>query len=580
MDYSDSESYESDSYEAATQHHGQANNNNTMGYDYHNYDYEGSGMMSTGNSQSYHPYHSSDEDEDNDDGDNSSDGRSAGSASSQDGFSSNEEDNDDDDDDDDPSTAMAAPVQPRGKTFRPPVGAGDGNSSSSEEEEDHAMAPPNSHTTTTATTTPAPMINPNPGPPRGKELRLIINKAANTNKTATRAKSRANNGNAIKKVAAKATTTKKRKTPPAAANNDSDSGSDDDDDACIATIVGGSDAEEVSAVATNISSSSSTKKIKANDGTAVKKTAPKKKVVKKGGSAAPSSKSKSPATKSSSPGSSNQYRMPVISAEKAAAAHKARTALQEAVSTLPYAVADSHTIRSFGRIKPEYNTAPLDAQYSSPHAIYPVGFSCDRFEFSPVHGRVIKMRCDILDGSSLREYREGRTKKSKSSGKTKADKSSEPLLVDESNSSEYGNDLGDGPVFRVTWGEGVEEEKHLEKSCPFDPYLASAHMGGDVDAIAVPLSSKKGSKPVGLPEVGMRVNVRFDKCKTYGGTITGVKPVASNAKNKKTVCNIAIQYDDGVIEIAAFPDPDIVLAYQGELISDVWSHRFIVSMCL
>jgi len=149
-------------------------------------------------------------------------------------------------------------------------------------------------------------------------------------------------------------------------------------------------------------------------------------------------------------------------------------------------------------------------------------------------------------------------------GKSKSDKSSEPSLVDERMSSENGTDFGDGPVFRVTWGEGVEEDKILEKPCPFDPYLASAHLGGDVDAIAVPLSSKKGSKPVGLPEVGMRVSVRFDKCKLYWGTITHVKPLGSQAKNKKAVCNIAIQYDDGVTEIAAFPDPDIILAYQGE----------------
>jgi len=387
-------------------------------------------------------------------------------------------------------------------------------------------------------------------------------------KTGTRSKSsRATKGNAAKKVAAKATTTssnKKRKTPPA--NHDSDSGSDDDDDACIATIVGGSDTEEVMAVATNISSS--TKRAKGNSGSAVKKTAPKKKAaVKKGGAGSnakakpkPTGAKKSPSTTSAS---SVQYRMPVISAEKAAAAHEARTALQGTVSTLPFTVTDTHIIRSFGRIKPEYNTAPLNAKYSSPHAIYPVGFSCDRFEFSPIHGRVIKMRCDILDGSSLREYREERMRKLKA-GKSKSDKSSEPSLVDERLSSENGTDFGDGPVFRVTWGEGVEEDKILEKPCPFDPYLASAHLGGDVDAIAVPLSSKKGSKPVGLPEVGMRVSVRFDKCKLCWGTITHVKPVGSQAKNKKAVCNIAIQYDDGVTEIAAFPDPDIILAYQGE----------------
>ncbi len=533
MDHScsDSESYDSDSSGAAP--HAQA----SIGYNNTNYGHPS--RMTSGNSQSYHPPNSS-EDENENDGvdDDSSDGHSLGHASSRDGSSSDEEDNDDEG----PTTAMAAPVQPRGKSFRPPVGVGEGSSSSSEEEEDNAMRP---------SSDAAQVINPNPGPPRGKELRLIMSKEKN--KAGTRAKSRASNGTA----ASKATCTNKRKTPPA--NNDSDSSSDDDDDACVATIVGGSDTEEVLAVAKNISDD---KKMKVDDGSAAKSTASKKKIAKKGAK----SKPKSTATKKSSPTTcASYYRMPVISAEKAMAAYEARTALQEKVSSLPYAVDDSHKIRSFGRIKPEYNIAPWDALYSSPHAIFPVGFSCDRFEFSPVHGRVIKMRCDILDGSSLRENREEHTEEPKT-GKLKSDKECEPSLVDERISSENGtpNNLGDGPVFRVTWGEGLEEDKVLENSCPFDPYLASAHLGGDVDTIAVPLSSKKGIKPVGLPEVGMRVSVRFDKCKMYGGVITDVKPVGSHSKNKKAVCNITIQYDDGVIEIAAFPDPDILLAYQGE----------------
>lgn len=547
MDCCDSDSYESDSLGAAP--HVQAsmgyNNSSSSSYDH-------SSMMTSGNSQSYHLQHSSEEDSEGEDGDgdDSSEGRSVGYPSSQDGdvSSSNEEDIDDED----PPTAVAAPVQQRGKTFRPPVGVGDGSSSSSEEE-DNAV-PPSSH----AAPPPAPaqMMNPNPGPPRGKELRLIMNKGKN--QADTRAKSRASNSTAASKAAT--TTANKRKTPPA--NNASDSGSDDDDGACVATIVGGSDTEEVTTVATNINS---TKRMKSNDGFAAKKMASKKKVTKKITASNSKSKPKSTATKKSSPTTSASIhcRMPVISAEKATAAYEARTALQETVSTLPFAVADSHTIRSFGRVKPEYNTSPLDARYSSPHAIFPVGFSCDRFEFSPVHGRVIKMRCDILDGSSMREHLEERTKKLQT-GKSNSGKANEPLLVDEIFSSENGNDWGDGPVFRVTWGEGVDEDKVFEKSCPFDPYLASAHLGGDVEAIAVPLSSKKGMKPTGLPEVGMRVSVRFDKCKMYGGTITDVKSVGSYAKNKKTVCNIAIQYDDGVIEIAAFPDPDILLAYQGE----------------
>eukprot|EP00571_Detonula_confervacea_P012392 CAMPEP_0172304510 /NCGR_PEP_ID=MMETSP1058-20130122/5901_1 /TAXON_ID=83371 /ORGANISM="Detonula confervacea, Strain CCMP 353" /LENGTH=1370 /DNA_ID=CAMNT_0013015761 /DNA_START=330 /DNA_END=4439 /DNA_ORIENTATION=+ len=467
------------------------------------------------------------------------------------------EEDDDGSSSDDSDEEPAVPVQPRGKTFRPPVGDGDSSSSSSEDEGD--VEPAGSDAVATAQ-----VVNPNPGPPRGKELRLLkVNKSSSDDdeplvSKKSKTKSKATNGSrkksapASKKTASKkSSSAKKRKAPPA--NNDSDSGSDDED--CIATIVGGSDTDDdVTAVAEIVKSN---KKVKTNDGTAKKKASTKKTVAKKG--AAKKTGPKKGVTKKSSSSASVLFGMPELSAEKAAAAEKARNALQEAVTSLPYAVSKTHTVRSFGRIKPEYNSAPLDALYSSPHAIFPVGFSCDRFEFSPVHGRIIKMRCDILDGSSLREQRE---QMKKDEAKVKSE-NSEPMLVDEKIPGEKDiENLGDGPVFRVTWGEGVEEDKHLEPSHPFDPYVASAHLGGDVDAIAVPLSSSKG-KPVGLPEVGMRVSVRFDKCKMYGGAITKVKTIEKQTKNKNAVCNITIQYDDGVTEVAAFPDPDIVVAYQG-----------------
>jgi hypothetical protein len=459
-----------------------------------------------------------------------------------------------------PAAAVSSPVKPRGKTFRPPVG-GSGSSSSSEDEGVSKPGPDsNYHAIAT--------INLNPGPPRGKELRLLTKKGNDdssddepiaSRKMATGSKSKgAASAGSRKKGAqaskrspamapakkspskASASASRKRKAP-SPTNDGSDTSSDDEEDnsdadACVATIVG-SDSEEVMAVATTIKSSKggSKKRTPSKQQAAAKKAAPKK-----GGANRPSL-------------SVGLHDMPEVSAEKAAAAREARTALQEAVTSLPHAVTDSHTIRSFGRIKPEYNASPLDALYSSLHSIYPVGFSCDRFEFSPVHGRVIKLRCDILDGSSIREYRQQQAKKDG------------PLSIEKmSSEKENIEDLGDGPVFRVTWGEGVDEDKVLEPSCPFDPYIASAHIGSDVDAIAVPLSSKKGNKPLGFPEVGMRVNVRFDKCKMYGGSITDVKPIEKQAKSsKKVICNITIQYDDGVTEVAAFPDPDIIVAYQG-----------------
>lgn len=303
------------------------------------------------------------------------------------------------------------------------------------------------------------------------------------------------------------------------------------------------------------------------DGTPAKKPGPKKgskkKPVAKGKPGSKKGSSIKPDLASSS-SAAIVAGMPEVSAEKAAAAHKARNALGETVSQLPHKVSETHIVRSFGRIKPEWHNSlgsPLDALYSSPHAIYPVGFSCDRLEFSPIHGRVIRIRCDILDGNTLRAGREQKIKEEK---KIKAE-GGEPMLVDEKFPGEKNmEDLGNGPVFRVTWGEGVEEKK--DPSCPFDPYVASANLGGDVDAIAVPLSSNsKGGKPAGLPEVGMRVSVRFDKGKVHGGAIAKVSPIEKKAKgkNKKALCEITIQYDDGVTEVTAFPDPDIVVAYQG-----------------
>ena len=195
--------------------------------------------------------------------------------------------------------------------------------------------------------------------------------------------------------------------------------------------------------------------------------------------------------------------MPKVSSEQAAAAREARLALQDAVDSLPHRVSDSHIIRSFGRIKPEYDASPLDAMHSSPHSIYPVGFLCNRFEFSPVHGRVIRMRCDILDSSRLRGYREEMAKKNRSE-KAKFENGDESAPVNKKMSSaekENVEDLGDGPIFRVTYGKGIDEERILEPSSPFNPYLASAHLGGDVNAIAVPLSSKKGNRPLVYPKL-------------------------------------------------------------------------------
>ena len=83
----------------------------------------------------------------------------------------------------------------------------------------------------------------------------------------------------------------------------------------------------------------------------------------------------------------------------------------------------------------------------------------------------------------------------------------------------------------------------------------------------------------GLPNIGMRVSVRFDKNKMYGGTITKVKPIKTQKKDKKGVCNITIQYDNGTSEVTAFPDPDIVVACRGEsMIKLLCSLQFLTEL--
>lgn len=531
MDSSDSESYESDT--RAPQVPQQAMGYNSYGCP------SMTGTMSTPTSSQRFRQESSEDDEEEDD-------------EGEDVTNEEEKDSDEDDNDEEP---VATPIQPRGKIFRPPVGNGD-SSSSSEDEGGYMQIDTNSNNINT------PAINPSPGGPRGKELRLIARKddcddepmktrkkpkgakpKGATNSTTKKSPDKAS----AKKSPSKAAASKKRKAPSSDTDSDSDS---DNDDACVATIVAGSDSEEV-VTATIVKSSSST-----GDGGSAEMKPRGKPGPKKG-------------SKRAKPSSSSLGRdMPEVSSEQALAASESRLALQAAVDSLPYKVSDSHIIRSFGRIKPEYNASPLDALYSSPHSIYPVGFSCDRFEFSPVHGRVIRMRCDILDGSSLREYGEEMAKKKKNGTvKVKSENGEEPALVDDEKmliaEKENVVYMGDGPVFRVTFGAGVDEDKMLEPSSPFDQNHASAHLGGDVDAIAVPLSSKK-DKPLGYPEAGMRVSVRFDKCKMYGGTITSVKPMENKDKQrKKAICSISILYDDGVTEIAPFPDPDIIVAHQG-----------------
>lgn len=236
-----------------------------------------------------------------------------------------------------------------------------------------------------------------------------------------------------------------------------------------------------------------------------------------------------------SPSSSEETRVKTIPPERSLAASNARQMLQEIVPSLPMPVGDCH-LRSVGRIVHD------SIKYSTAWALYPVGFSCDRYEFSPVHGRILKLRCSILSGKNIKQR----------------------LL---SQKHPIPNFVTDGPIFRVMWGRGVDEDADPVEY-PFD---ASTE--------AQPLSLKQipegspatphGGAVRRKPMVGMRVRVRFSETDYYEGTLTAVTPLKSSdptptkAKKRKRY-KITIQYDEGSTETITHPDPDVQVLGPGK----------------
>lgn len=217
--------------------------------------------------------------------------------------------------------------------------------------------------------------------------------------------------------------------------------------------------------------------------------------------------------------------------DRLAAATEARNLIVDTVPRLPVLVSDSHVVRSFGRIKVDKD----ENKFSSANALYPVGFSCDRYEFSPVHGRVLKMRCTIFDGKKLKE-------KQRQCGRSPSD-------------------IPDGPIFRVMWGQGVDEDVDIV-DYPYDVYSASAPLSDDTKVEAVAMTSKEMSDDL-EPEEGMRVRVRFERDVWFSGTIVSVGDDEYDEKKKQTMYDIRIHYDDGSIEDTRFPDPDISIYLPG-----------------
>jgi hypothetical protein len=223
-----------------------------------------------------------------------------------------------------------------------------------------------------------------------------------------------------------------------------------------------------------------------------------------------------------------------IDTKRMEAANIAREMLYEAVPRLPFPVNESSSdqffVRNFGRLK--VGSDEISLKFSTPTALYPVGFSCDRYEFSPSHGRILKLRCSIIDGKVIGET---------------------------------------GPIFRVMWGQGVDDE--VDKvEYPYDPFTSSAPItSGKDDVVAVPTSTTL-HQPMDqqvIPAIGMRVKARFDKDQYFHGTITTVEEreeggnSSKSKKKKRKEVYVTILYDDGSTEEAAFPDPDITLVMPG-----------------
>lgn len=267
--------------------------------------------------------------------------------------------------------------------------------------------------------------------------------------------------------------------------------------------------------------------------------------------------------------------MKSLPAKKVVAARDARAMLHGTVSSLPLSIGDIH-IRSFGKLciqampstsspskpsTPGPQVAMLLAKnpFHTATALYPIGFSCDRYELSPVYGRILKMRCTILDGRSI--------------------KASQKL-----GGFPVQNDLPDGPVFRIMWGRGIDEDSTTGTSTPslypktgidkieysFDPYTQSKPIvsTGSTKHDALIMDAVKATKRTSIiPKVGMRVKVLCDKDIFFPGTITTVNesiPVVSNGKKKRKRYNVTIHYDDGIKEEMTFPDPDIELLLPGK----------------
>jgi hypothetical protein len=249
-----------------------------------------------------------------------------------------------------------------------------------------------------------------------------------------------------------------------------------------------------------------------------------------------------------------------LPARKVTAARDARSMLRETVTSLPVSIGEAQ-VRSFGQLciqsmpssavpkASNEQQVPLTLQnpYHTFTSLYPIGFSCDRYELSPVHGRMLKIRCSILDGQAV--------------------KATQKL-----NGFAIQSELPDGPVFRIMWGRGIDEDltgKNDSLEHPFEIYAHSTPIvsTGSVKNDALISNAVKSTRRSSIvPKIGMRVKVSCDKDHYFTGTIATVgepKLVVTNGKKKRKRYDIIVHYDDGLKEEMLFPDPDLELISPG-----------------
>ena len=84
-----------------------------------------------------------------------------------------------------------------------------------------------------------------------------------------------------------------------------------------------------------------------------------------------------------------------------------------------------------------------------------------------------------------------------------------------------------------------------------------------------------------VPEVGMRVSVRFDETTWYGGTITKIKDGKKGGKKLPPGQRLlSIDYDDGNKEEAVYPDPDILLRPPGTFLPTPCVSCLVIRHCI